>query len=115
MVVRQLIYEKKFSKALKVLQTAVSKDPVNADIYNLLGFTSRNLDKNKIAGRYYAKALQLNPEHLGALEYQGELFIKLKNMNKAKENLARLKALCGVNCEEYLDLRADIEKATRKK
>ena len=43
---------------------------------------------------YYNKALALNPMHKGALEYQGELFVELGQLDKAKENLAKLNHLC---------------------
>jgi hypothetical protein len=52
--------------------------------------------------------LRINPNHLGALEYQGELFLQTKKVSAAKKNLAKLKQLCGVNCEEYLDLKKAI-------
>ena len=49
--------------------------------------------------KYYAYALRLNPNHLGALEYQGELFVQTDRIAKAKANLAKLQGLCG-NCED---------------
>jgi hypothetical protein len=65
----------------------------------------------KDAATYYSKSLSINPKHLGALEYQGELFIQTKKLSLAKKNLEKLKVLCGINCEEYKDLKAAIEKA----
>ncbi len=86
----------------------------NADVKNLLGFTSRKLGQYSQAGGYYARALQIDPKHLGALEYQGELFILQKKVALAKRNLATLKRLCGTSCEEYVDLRDAIGVATKK-
>ena len=80
----------------------------NADINNLLGFSSRKLKDYKASATYYTKALRINPSHLGALEYQGELFITTKKIADAKKNLQTLKSLCGVNCEEYKDLKKAI-------
>jgi tetratricopeptide (TPR) repeat protein len=80
----------------------------NADINNLLGFSSRNLKQFAASAKYYKKALRINPNHLGALEYQGELFLQTKKVSAAKKNLAKLKKLCGENCEEYLDLKKAI-------
>ncbi len=57
-----------------------------------------------LAGKAYAKALKLNPNHTGALEYQGVLFIKLGQVDKAKANLAKIKAISGEGGEEYKDL-----------
>lgn len=106
--IRSLIASKNFSSALASLKIADRNYPNNADINNLLGYSARNLKQNKAAATYYTKALRINPNHLGALEYQGELFMVTKKISAAKRNLAKLKRLCGVNCEEYLDLKKAI-------
>jgi hypothetical protein len=49
----------------------------------------------------------MEPKHLGANEYLGELYLELKMPDKAKERLAVLKAACG-DCEEYEDLQKKI-------
>ena len=105
-----LIKQKNFSAALNLLKQADLSYTNNADINNLLGFSSRNLKQFSASARYYQKALRINPNHLGALEYQGELFLQTKKVSAAKKNLAKLKQLCGVNCEEYLDLKKAIGK-----
>jgi Flp pilus assembly protein TadD len=106
--IRSLIAAKNFSAALTALQAADKTFPNNADINNLLGYSARNLKQYKPAATYYVKALKIDPNHLGALEYQGELFMLTKKTSDAKKNLAKLKSLCGVNCEEYLDLKKAI-------
>jgi tetratricopeptide (TPR) repeat protein len=103
-----LIMQKNFSTALNLLKQADSTYANNADVNNLLGFSSRNLKQFSASAKYYQKALRINPNHLGALEYQGELFLQTKKVSAAKKNLAKLKQLCGVNCEEYLDLKKAI-------
>jgi tetratricopeptide (TPR) repeat protein len=105
-----LIKQKNFTAALNLLKQADSTYANNADVNNLLGFSSRNLKQFTASARYYQKALRINPNHLGALEYQGELFLQTKKVSAAKKNLAKLKQLCGVNCEEYLDLKKAIGK-----
>jgi Flp pilus assembly protein TadD len=106
--IRSLIEAKNFSAALSALQAADKTFPNNADINNLLGYSARNLKQYKPAATYYAKALKIDPKHLGALEYQGELFMLTKKTSDAKKNLAKLKSLCGVNCGEYIDLKKAI-------
>jgi Flp pilus assembly protein TadD len=106
--IRTLIAAKNFSAALSALKVADKDFPNNADINNLLGYSARNLKQYKPAATYYAKALKIDPKHLGALEYQGELFMLTKKTSDAKKNLAKLKSLCGINCEEYLDLKKAI-------
>jgi tetratricopeptide (TPR) repeat protein len=105
-----LIKQKNYTAALNLLKQADSTYANNADVNNLLGFSSRNLKQFSASARYYQKALRINPNHLGALEYQGELFLQTKKVSAAKKNLAKLKQLCGVNCEEYLDLKKAIGK-----
>ena len=106
--IRALIASKNFTSALASLKIADRNYPNNADINNLLGYSARNLKQNKAAATYYTKALRINPNHLGALEYQGELFVTTKKITAARRNLAKLKQLCGVSCEEYLDLKKAI-------
>ena len=106
--IRALIAKKDFTAALAALKIADKDFPNNADINNLLGYSARNLKQYKPAATYYTKALKIDPKHLGALEYQGELFMLTKKTANAKKNLAKLKSLCGVNCEEYLDLKKAI-------
>ena len=105
-----LIKQKNFTAALNLLKQADSTYANNADVNNLLGFSSRNLKQFSASARYYQKALRIDPNHLGALEYQGELFLQTKKVSAARKNLAKLKQLCGVNCEEYLDLKKAIGK-----
>ena len=103
-----LIKQKNFTAALNLLKQADKSYANNADIKNLLGFSSRNLKQFAASAKYYKKALRINPNHLGALEYQGELLLQTKKVSSAKKNLAKLKKLCGENCEEYLDLKKAI-------
>jgi tetratricopeptide (TPR) repeat protein len=111
---RSLITAKNYSQALVELKRVDRVMANNADVKNLLGFTSRKLGQYSQAGAYYVKALQIDPRHLGALEYQGELYIIQKKMALAKRNVAALKGLCGTSCEEYIDLRDAIAIATKK-
>jgi tetratricopeptide (TPR) repeat protein len=97
-----------FKKARTELIKINRAFPNNADVNNLLGYTSRKLKSYRASASYYTKALQINPNHLGALEYQGELFVTTKKIASAKSNLAKLLTLCGVNCSEYKDLKKAI-------
>ena len=93
----------KFKDALPMLTMLTKDDPKNADAWNLLGFTYRNLGQMDDSSKAYLVVLKINPNHLGALEYQGELFIQTGHLDKAKANLAKLQGLCG-NCEQVGDL-----------
>ena len=106
--IRDLVAKKNFTAAFAALKIADKDFANNADINNLLGYTARNLKQYANAATYYTKALKIDPNHLGALEYQGELFMLTKKSAQAKKNLAKLKSLCGLTCEEYLDLKKAI-------
>jgi len=105
-----LLNAKNFKQALADLKVIDSEFPNNADVNNLLGYSSRKLKQYKPADTYYKKALKINPNHLGALEYQGELFVLTNKVSAAKKNLAKLEKLCGLKCGEYLDLKKAIGK-----
>ena len=111
---RSLIAAKKYQQALVELKRVNQIVINNADVNNLLGFASRKLGQYSQAGAYYVKALKIDANHLGALEYQGELFVIQKKTNLAKQNLAKLKKICGTACEEYRDLQKAIASAAKK-
>lgn len=105
---RGYIKAKDFQRALVELRQFEGRLD-HADLYNLLGFAYRKTGDYARAEVNYAKALRLDPNHLGALEYQGELFIETGRMDQARQNLIRLTALCPTGCEELDDLREAIK------
>ena len=110
----ELVYYKKFDKSIKLLEKMAKRKDLGdkkADVYNLLGFSYRkhsepNLDK---AFDAYKTALEANPEHLGAHEYLGELYITLGNMAKANEMLLNLENIAGTKTMEYTKLKKAID------
>lgn len=112
--VRAAIKARNYQAALSELKSIVVQHD-EPDVYSLLGFTSRKTGNQAQALTYYQKALALDPTHRGALEYQGELFVEMGQIEKAKENLARLTKVCTFGCEEKDDLKEAIEHATKAK
>ena len=104
--VRAKIKAKDFKAALAEL-TPMLATHQHADVYNLMGFSLRKTGDYKQAYTFYRKALDFNPEHKGALEYLGELYVETGQVEKARENVVLLKKLCPSGCEEL----ADLEKA----
>jgi len=102
------IKDKNWDTAIELLNKAVKRDPKNADILNLMGFTERNRGNLDAAFKYYEQALALNPRHRGAHEYIGEAYLMAGNLAKAEEHLAKLDKLCFFPCEEYSDLKAAV-------
>ena len=99
-----------YQLSIKYLLKAAKTSPDNPDVYNLLGFSHRKLDKVEDAFFYYQKALKLDPRHQGANEYIGELYLQTNNLKKAEEHLEVLDDICLFGCEEYDDLKDAIEK-----
>ena len=86
----------------------------HADVYNLMGFALRKSGDAKQAFIFYRKALDFDPKHKGALEYLGELYVETGQIDKARENVAKLKTLCPSGCEELADLEQAIAAAPPK-
>jgi len=106
---KSLIDDKEYGKAIPILQKLVKDKGAYADALNLLGYSYRKSGDAKTALDYYNQALAMEPDHLGANEYLGELYLEQKQPDKAKERLAVLKRACG-SCEEAKELEAAIQK-----
>jgi Flp pilus assembly protein TadD len=91
------------------LTKAEEAEPNNADVLNLLGFSYRKLGEFEQSLTYYQRALTLEPQHRGANEYLGELYLQMGDLPKAEERLARLDRICTFGCEEYSDLKKAIK------
>ena len=70
----------------------------------MLGYAFRWQNRMNESFAAYNKALELDPNHIGAHEYIGVAYLKAKQPDKAKDHLARLEKICGKNWEEYKDL-----------
>ena len=103
-----LIAAEKYKEAILHLQSAEESAQNDADIQNLLGLTHRKTGRLDAAAGYYRRALAINPEHKGALEYQGELFLMLGDRDAATANLAKLNEICWLGCTEFDELKKAI-------
>jgi len=108
---KDLIKVEKYAAAIPVLQQSVAAKADNADAHNLLGFSFRKLGQYDKAQVSYEKALSLNADHKGALEYLGELYLETGRPDDARKMLARLDSVCFWGCDEYNDLKKLIEAA----
>ena len=104
---RALVDAQKYDEALPALRQIDQQNPNNPDVLNLIGFSLRRTGKMDEALDYYTRALALNPQHRGANEYLGELYLETKQPEKAKERLEVLRQACG-DCEEFEDLQKEI-------
>src|SRR3977135_3054977 len=111
--VRAKIKAKDFAGALEALQPLLQSHQ-HADVYNLMGFSLRKTGDYKQAYTFYRKALDFDPDHKGALEYLGELYVETGQVDKARENVARLRQLCPASCEELADLEKAVNATSAK-
>ena len=103
----KLISKKKYDNAIEKLMDLVdvsSSDFTKADVLNEIGFAFRKNNDLDNASKYYLMALKEDPNHLGALEYQGEMFVDLGQKDKALANLNKLKDLVGEKNSFYKEL-----------
>ena len=106
---QKLIYSKKYEKAIDILISLEDKKPIGfskADLYNYLGFATRkkNNPNYEDAEEYYLLALSIDANHIGALEYLGELYIETDRLGQAEELLTKLGVVAGENSVEYKEL-----------
>lgn len=103
----KLIDKEQYAKAIPLLQAAIKEKGEYADALNQLGYANRKLGNWPASMENYLKALKLEPNHLGANEYLGELYLDQKDLAGAEGQLAKLKAACG-DCDEYNELAESI-------
>ena len=85
-----MISNEDYAGALNFLEAEIAKNPDNADAWNLTGFASRKLEDYSASEVAYDKALAIDPKHKGALEYKGELYLTLGNLEGAENMFDRL-------------------------
>lgn len=107
---RDLVKAGSWSAAIEELKRV--NETRSADWHNLMGFSHRKLPTPDLAAaeRHYDEALRIKPDHLGALEYAGELHLMRSDLSRAEARLATLSKACPQGCEELDDLKAAIAK-----
>ena len=111
---QKLIEGEKYQQAITELDKALADAPDDADLLNLLAYSNRKLGNFDSAMDYYLKALKIEPDHRGANEYLGELYLQLGQPEKAEERLSVLDKECFFGCDEYDDLKQAIEEYRKK-
>ena len=106
----KLIDQQDYKTAITTLMSLSENHMDDADVYNLLGFSHRKSGEFDDALAFYTKALTIDPDHKGALEYLGELYVDTNQLELANMQLEKLSELCTF-CKE----RRNLKKAIRKK
>ena len=94
------IHREKYADAIPFLERALEDRPHSADILNYLGYTNRMVGNYQLSLAWYRKALAEDPDHKGAHEYLGELYLNMHDLVSAQGQLAELARLCPDSCDE---------------
>ena len=111
----EMIEAENFNGAIPLLEEVTQTQPNNADAWNYLGFAYRSVERYDEAFAAYNKALLINPHHIGANEYMGELYLMTGDVDSAEQMLQVLaNNNCAASCEEHAELAAKIAEYKQK-
>ena len=102
--------QKKFCKARKKYEAAVSTDSTYYQAWNMVGYCARHCGDLSASLNAYMKCLALAPDYEEAHEYLGELYIRMGDMEKARAELAWLESR---KSDEAKELAGKIEAAAK--
>jgi Flp pilus assembly protein TadD len=100
-----LINERRYDEALASLAAARAAFGPHPDILTYEGYAWRKKGDYAKAEQFYRQALAVDPDHIGTIEYYGELKVATGDMAGAKTMLARLDQLCTYGCADAEELR----------
>ena len=105
----KLIKNEQYKEAIEKLEKFLKKNKYtkDPDILNHYAFSLRKTKNLLKAEEYYKKALAIEPDHKGALEYIGELYVDTNRLELARSTLQKLEKC---KCEEYAELKSYINK-----
>jgi tetratricopeptide (TPR) repeat protein len=106
-----LIYDKSdYVAGIAALRTLGYDD--NADVATLVGYASRKLGRYDDAKFWYERALAADPNHAVTWSYYGMWQAEQGNVLKAKDDLEKVRLICGTDCKAYKMLKDAIEGTT---
>ena len=100
----------KFAEATDALETALALDPRNRAAYIGLARVAQGQKLPGKAIKLYGEALALEPNDVNALAGQGEALVERGAVERAKQNLEKIKGLCKTPCPQVASLSAVIAK-----
>ena len=103
-----MIYEQgDYEKAITALRALDHDD--NADVANLIGYASRKLGRYDDAKIWYERSLAADPNHAVTWSYYGMWQAEQGNLLKAKDDLEKVRLICGTDCKPYKMLKEAID------
>ena len=81
----------------------------NPDVANLIGYASRKLGRYDDAKVWYERSLAADPNHAVTWSYYGMWQAEQGNLLKAKDDLEKVRLICGTTCEPYKMLKDVID------
>jgi tetratricopeptide (TPR) repeat protein len=81
----------------------------NADVATLIGYASRKLGRYDDAKAWYERALAADPNHAVTWSYYGMWHAEQGNVLKAKDDLEKVRLICGTDCRAYKMLKDVID------
>jgi tetratricopeptide (TPR) repeat protein len=105
-----LIYDKgDYAGGIAALRALGYDD--NADVATLLGYASRKLGRYDDAKVWYERALAADPNHAVTWSYYGMWQAEQGNVLKARDDLEKVRLICGTDCKPYKMLKDAIDGA----
>ncbi len=99
-----------YAEATDLLESALAVDPRNRAAYIGLAHAAQGEKLPGKAIKFYFDALKLEPNDVNALAGQGEALVQRGAVERAKQNLDRIRTLCHNNCPQVAQLSAAIAK-----
>ena len=103
-----LIYDKADYVAGIAALRALGYDD-HPDVATLIGYASRKLGRYDDAKLWYERALAADPDHAVTWSYYGMWQAEQGNVLKAKDDLEKVRLICGTDCKAYKMLRDAID------
>jgi tetratricopeptide (TPR) repeat protein len=104
---RQALDAGRYDLGLDLLRAVLQRLPGDPDVLVYVAFAERRAGRPEAAMAAYQAALAANPDHPGALAYQGSMFLDQGRRAEAEANLARLAATCAA-CPERETLAREV-------
>ena len=96
-----------YKTAITEFERALVANPANGNTYTLLAVSHSRLGNEGKAKKYFRAALEIDPNNLDALQYQGQVYAGAGDLAKAQENADKLAKVCG-ECAQQKGLVAEI-------